>query len=86
MTTITRQQLIRDFTNLLKTRGLRLAAKGGNGTFSDWYKVYTHVAGNLAATAGTVYRIVMDFDKAVLDSLDERATGAEYTIPVPDRV
>jgi hypothetical protein len=89
MTTITRQQLIRDFTNLLKTRGLRLAAlvTGSNGVqSSDWYKVYTHVSGNLSAPDADVYRIVMDFDKDILDTLDERATGSEYNIPVPGRV
>ena len=85
---VTRQQLIRDFTQLLKTRGLRLAALGGAGTSSDWYKVYTHVSGNLAAPSATVYRIVIDLDNNKLTALaDERMTGAENTvIPVPGRV
>ena len=87
MTTITRQQLIRDFTNLLKTRGLRLAALGGTGASSDWYSVYTpSLTVALTAPTSDVYRIVIDMNKAKLDALDERATGSEYNIPVPDRV
>lgn len=85
---VTRQQLIRDFTQLLKTRGLRLAALGGTGQSSDWYKVYTHVAGNLSAPSATVLRIVIDLDNTKLTALsDERMTGAEASvIPVPGRV
>lgn len=85
---VTRQQLIRDLTQLLKTRGLRLAALGGTGANSDWYKVYTHVAGNLAAPSASVYRIVLDFDNTKLTALsDERMVGAENSvIPIPDRV
>lgn len=84
---ITRQQLIRDFTQLIKTRGVHQAALGGTKTNSDWYKVYTHVAGNLAAPAGTVLRLVIDFDQATLDAMGEKATGAENTvIPAVDRV
>lgn len=84
---ITRQQLIRDFHELLKTRGLRLAALGGAGTSSDYYKVYSHVSGNLAAPASGIQRIVFDLDQTKLDTLGEIATGAEaHVIPVPGRV
>ena len=87
MASITAQQLIRDFTQLLKTRGVRLAALGGAGTSSDWYKVYQHAAGNLSAPSAGTLRIVMDFSSAILDAMGEKATGAENTvIPAPDRV
>lgn len=85
---VTRQQLIRDFTQLIKTRGLRLANLGGTGQNSDWYKIYTHVSGNLAAPSASVYRIVIDLDNTKLTALsDERMVGAEtHMIPVPGRV
>lgn len=94
----TRQQLIRDFTQHLKTRGLRIAGLGAagvppgaagvtGGTGSDHYRVYTHVAGNLAAPASTTFRIVIDLSQAILDAMGEKATGAENSvIPIPDRV
>ncbi len=90
MTTITRQMLIRDFTQLLKTRGLRLAALGGTAkSSSDWLRVYTQATGTtLADPTASVFRIVIDMDKAVVDALDERAIGSDAggVIPVPDRV
>lgn len=87
MSTI-RQALVRDFTQLLKTRGLRLAALGGTGASSDWYKVYNHVAGTLAAPAGTVQRIVIDIDDAKLVALGEKGVGGDMSsvVPQPDRV
>lgn len=90
-----RQALIRDFTQLLKTRGLRLAALGptigtgpGASQSSDWYKVYTHVNGTLAAPAGTVYRIVIDLDATKVTALDASAVGGDVSmvVPIPDRV
>lgn len=82
----TRQQLIRDITQLFKTRGLRLAMLGSSGG-SDHLNIYTHVSGNLAAPAGTTFRIVVDMSQTLLDAMGEKAVGAENSvIPVPDRV
>ncbi len=73
----TRQNLIRDLIELLKTRGLRKAAHSGNPS-SDEFECYTHVTGNLAAPAATVYRIVLDFSTATLTTQEETAFGSHH--------
>lgn len=88
---ITQQQIVRDFVQLLKTRGTRLASlvAGAEGDkYSDHYKVYSVAVGaQPAATPAGTLRIVIDFDQTILDALGEIATGAESAvIPVPGRV
>lgn len=84
---VTKQEILRDVLEMLKTRGIRLAAL--LGTSSDIYSIYIHdnAAGNLAQPASGTIRIVIDFDQDKLDELDERAVGSTHTvIPTPGRV
>jgi hypothetical protein len=78
----TNQNLIRDIAELLKTRGLRLAAHEVNNTAtavnSDYFVVYTHVTGGdaLSAPSAGTQRIVIEFNTAALTTMDEKAFGS----------
>ena len=90
--TVTRNVLIREITELLKTRGYRMAANPSSvGTassyVSDSFRVYTHVSGNLSAPAGTIYRIVIDLVLATLTTQDEKVHAAQQNlIPSTTRI
>lgn len=92
MPVATNQNLIRDLAELLKTRGLRLAAHkqefDSTLTNSDYFLVYTQVTGGsaLAAPAAGTQRIVIDMKTTKLVDLDEKGFGSIHPhVPDPTR-
>ena len=88
----TNQNLIRDVGELLKARGLRLAAHkqefDATLTNSDYFLVFTQVTGGaaLSAPAAGTQRIVIDFKTTKLTEMDEKGFGSIHPhIPSPSR-
>ena len=86
MAVATKQMLVREIRALMMTRGLRFPNHSGTldvlsgQKLNDGLKVYSHFEGTLAAPAGTVYRIVLDFDVPTLTSMDEKVHGSDHPI------